>query len=211
MSARLPFPQFEALSAHWARAEHSKYRTLLRLAVARDLARLVHAGISGSLADRVKPGAAPLRAIGAWLEPLRGLAQLDFPFEALLTGDLPRASDPGMSVARAPSARLLQTLGREKLLRYDRAWEAAIAAESDVAGWQLWRGEASIRLQAVGSWNEGVSSRLFPRAIVLYCEKSASSQPADPELWPGSWIAVSDPELGSPETLVPDCAWTQLG
>jgi len=168
----------------------------------------VHTGISGSMADaspgKVDPSS--LRALNTRLEPLRELPRFDFPFESLLDGSQPEKPE----LPRKPSKRLLERVGKEQLERYDRSWERAIVAQAELEHWSFWQAESALPLRDVSAWNQALADRLFPRGIVLYCEKAPDS-PEKAGLWGGRWSVVLDPGIGSPAELVSDTRWTPLG
>ncbi len=205
---RPPRP-FESLKRKWEQVESSNYQSLLRLAITRDLARQVHAGISGSMADSraAKVEAGSLRDLNTRLDSLRGHRTFNFAFNTLMEdfSALPEETSP-----RKLSARLLAAFGRERLERYDRSWELAIAVDAERAGWAFWHADSAMPLQAVSAWNQGLGDRLFPRGIVLFCEKSPEPATDDSLLWGGRWSVVTDPEIAHPSKLVSDTRWTLL-
>ncbi|MCM2277555.1 MAG: hypothetical protein NDJ89_05715 [Oligoflexia bacterium] len=174
---------------------------LLKLAVLRDIHRAIHARKSGCLAKGQRDEA---RRLGEWetrVQELRLSASLD--------GDLTELIERPASSARKrtrvlPDA-LFSFIPKEKLERYDRIWENALAAQACSLGWRFWILDAWVQIPLIERWNQTLTEQLWPHGIVLFTEnagflESRTDNPDD-ALWRGQWYVILDPRFTDPNEL----------
>jgi hypothetical protein len=98
-------------------------------------------------------------------------------------------------------------LTQERLGRYDRKWEAEIAAEAAGIGWNFWTLCAWVSIPLAEDWNRRLKERLWPNGIVLFVESlqqsPASDGPMD-TLWKGQWTILLQPGFRTPDELALD-------
>lgn len=174
----------EPLSKKWLSLSHFDERDLLRLAVLRDLAHLLHAEKSRCLFRGDQTFASDLRSTETQVEELRKHR----PFAEKLTELLEKQFQLSSSTAQLQEA-VFQKIPREKLLRYDRQWEAELLAEALQVGWNLWKLESAVKISQVNGWSQELVEQLWPHGIVLFAE-SASEMDAERLHWNGRWFCV---------------------
>ncbi len=142
------------------------------------------------------------------LRELRSQPKLEGDLLELVTGD----SELRKRTRLLPEA-LYTVIDREKLERYDRQWEAAIAAEACNMGWSLWRLQAWVEITLVEEWNQRLNDQLWPSAVVLFVESSGEAAGTaksthSPEFlaWHGRWYLVVDPRFKSPKEIATNLA-----
>ncbi len=197
---------FAQAAEHWRHCEGLEEATLLRLAILRDLMRQLHAEKSRTLATGRKGDAQGLKVWELRVEDLRGSSRLEGELMELL---LDPAKKPKTRTRLLPEA-LFTTLAREKLERYDRQWEASIAAEAAQMGWQFWILDAWIDISNVEEWNQKLSEKLWPHGVVLFAESASSnslssgSTGSDDSVnfWHGRWIVLMHPRFRAPDELL---------
>jgi hypothetical protein len=101
---------------------------------------------------------------------------------------------------------LFSSIPREKLERYDRQWEAAIAAEATHAGWKFWSLEAWVEIPLVEEWNKRLNESLWPHGIILFVE-NASGGEAPNNIWQGRWNVVIHPRFRQEDLSLDFSRW----
>ena len=175
--------------------------TLLRLSILRDLTRRMHTEKSRCMAYGRKALIADFREWEEKIESLRSVASLEMGLE--------EAIESGAKIrqrTRLLPEGLFTFVDREKLERYDRAWEATIASEAAALGWCFWNLTAWVRIDSVEAWQDQLIDGLIPHGVVLFAESSerplASGEHAPADAWLGSWIVVLKPQYRSPDFRV---------
>ncbi len=189
---------FERAALRWDDYEGLEESTLLRLAILRDLMREIHAERSRCLAEGKKADAQAFRDREKAIEDLRKVS----PLSGKLPDCLARSSQAKARTRLLPEA-LFGFLAREKLERYDRAWEATLAAEAAALGWCFWALEAWVDIQQVEKWQEALTGQLIPHGVILFAENSETQAPSDvesggPVLWHGRWYIVLKSQFRTP-------------
>jgi hypothetical protein len=193
-------------SEHWRHCEGLEEATLLRLAILRDLMRQLHAEKSRSLAQGSKTEAQSLKVWELRIEDLRGSLRLEGELMELLSDP---AKKPKTRKRLLPEA-LFTTLAREKLERYDRQWEASLAAEAAQMGWQFWILDAWIDISSVEDWNQKLNEKLWPHGVVLFADNASdtggSISTGEGEgavnFWHGRWFVLMHPRFRAPDELL---------
>jgi hypothetical protein len=188
-------------SEKWRHTEGLAERVLLRLAILRDITLALHAQKSRCLASGRRDLAQGLRHWEERLHELRNSPKLEGDLRELLTG-----TEPLKKRTRLLPEALYTAIERGKLERYDRVWEASLAAEAVTQRWQFWALEAWVEITLVEDWNRSLCDQLWPSGIVLFVESAPSlprtPRPAqtssEPLLWQGRWIAVVDTRIKNP-------------
>jgi hypothetical protein len=169
-------------SESWNQTAGRPETTLLRLAILREIIRNIHARKSHFLATGRKTISQGLDQRETFLNELRHRTQLEGSLKEYLLGNV---SVPGQP--RILSDELLASIGKEKLTRHDRQWEAALAAEAAVLGWSFWSLEVWVEITQVEQWNLKLNELLWPRGLVLFVESGAATRVSE-LLWQGRWI-----------------------
>ncbi len=187
----------EIIAAHesrWKDCEGLQEATLLRLVILRDIIRELHAERSSRLAKGSREEA---RSFKAWEERIEVLRNA-----STLHGELREAIAPEYKLqkrTRLLPDTLFTSIDKEKLTRYDRAWEAAIAAEAASIGWCFWALDAWVSIPLAEKWNQALARQLIPHGIVLFAESAPDSQSSsEPSLWRGRWYVVLKPRYMTP-------------
>ncbi len=183
----------------WASVGKLREANLLRLAILRDFARIVHAQLSTVMATPPQPGLDSFsRLRNTALEDLEAMARRvqeglhvrTFPSSAkdwLKDG----VSGPMAVVQRTFPPEFFEVLGPDRIERYDRAWEREIAAEAVAVGWELRSIEAWVEILEAQAWEAGFVHVLGRHGVVLFAESAF----VDDARWKGRWIFVSAPGL----------------
>jgi hypothetical protein len=215
-------------SERWRHCDSSPFAGLLRLSILRELMRELHAQKSRSLAAGQREGARALKIWENRLTELRSHPKLEGDLSDLVCG----RGDARKRTRLLPEA-LYSAIPRDKLDRYDRQWETAIAAEACSMGWRFWSLEAWIEITLAEEWNRRLQDQLWPSALVLFAESAESSSasgsrkaqppstavaplgaasaeggPLTPEtaLWRGRWILVAEPRFRTPAEIAGSAA-----
>jgi hypothetical protein len=204
-------PELLAQSAEaWRLCDGVEGSSLLRLAILRDLLRSLHAEKSRCLATGKKAEAQQFRHWEQRIEDLRQGVELKGELTDLLREDPVRKKRTRL----IPQA-LLGVLTQERLQRYDRKWEAEIAAEASLLGWKFWVLRSWVSIPLAEDWNRKLGERLWPNGVVLFVESLQQSTPSDDPargpagdmsfametLWKGQWTILLQPKYRSPEEL----------
>jgi hypothetical protein len=186
----------------WLDCQTSSESTLLRLAILREIVQSLHSEKSRCLANGLKSQAQVIKTWETKIEELRDGVTLD--------GDLLQLIDQFQTIQkkkRILPESLFQHLERDKLLRYDRQWEAAIAAEGLSHHWKLWTFHSWVEIPLIEEWSQAFAQRLWPHGLILFTE-SAHSKEADlqesqlePLYWKGRWTILLDSHFKSPAEL----------
>jgi hypothetical protein len=195
-------------SERWRLAGGVPESDLLRLSIARDLMHALHAQKSRFLAQGQRDQASTLRDYEAKMEEIRTSAPLSAGLEEIFAGTAKLKKR-----TRILPEPLFSVLEREKLERYDRTWEAALASESCHLGWSFWSLEARLDIQKIEEWNRRLAQRLWPGGIVLFVEsisldpvrttpESGSAEKSNSTSWLGRWITLMHPRFQAAPTLL---------
>jgi hypothetical protein len=194
-------------SERWRQREGARDATLLRLVILRDLVRALHAQKSRFLATGQKSQAQSLKDWEARIDELKGCSPLEGDLYELLSG-----TRRARKRTRLLPEALYSSIEREKLERYDRQWEAAIAAEGASLGWRFWSLSASVEIMSVEAWNRRLAEQIWPHGITLYVEggnapgAALAGAPGQVPSWPGRWIVLLHNKFRAPAELGLDIA-----
>lgn len=191
---------FEPIEDRWNHCEGLPEEGLLRLALLRELTRALHAEKSRVLAHGAKGEALELRAWEDKIHEVREATRLDGKLSELLTTQRP----PGKRTRLLPAA-LHTSIPRDRFERYDRQWEALLAAEGASQGWSFWALDAWVQIDQAETCDAALRDRLWPRAVVLFSE-SADERGAGIEgsEWHGRWLVLLHAQLRTPQELNTD-------
>jgi hypothetical protein len=184
----------------WADCDGTPEMTLLRLSILRELIQKLHSEKSRCLANGLKAEAQSIKIWETRIEELRD--------HLSLYGDLMQLiQDPKSAPKKKrniPEA-LFQNLDRDKLLRYDRKWEAAIVAEAITLNWKIWNLDAWVKIPSIEEWDTVLSQRLWPHSLVLFAESAQSPNtglsPSEDTYWHGRWMTLLHPHFNTPIEL----------
>lgn len=200
-------PTFEEMIYHkkerWAECEGTPEATLLRLALLREISTELHPEKSRCLAMGLKTEAREIKEWESKIETLRSNPSLSNDLAALIQNQ----ESPKKKTRLLPES-FLRIIGRDKLTRYDRQWEAALAAEACHLRWLFWRLNMWVEIQNIEGWSRMLGDRLWPHGLILFSESTESwppqkptNQPIDESLWHGQWILVIHPRFKHPGEL----------
>lgn len=192
----------ERAGLRWDDCEGLEEATLIRLAILRDLLRDLHGERSKCLADGKKDLAQSFRGSEKQVEDLRTAS----PLAGKLNDTLANSAKAKRRTRLLPEA-LFGFIPRDKLERFDRTWEATLAAEAASLGWCFWSLDAWIDIREAERFQEDLASHLNPHGVILFAEsaqeqapsQTALDQPAGPVLWHGRWYVVLKPMYLTPE------------
>ncbi len=128
-----PSELIEQVIERWKVCGNLEETTLLRLSILRDVTRRMHAEKSRCMAYGRKALIEDFREWEEKIEKLRGAAKLDMSLEEAI-----ETSGKIRHRTRLIPESLFNFIDREKLERYDRAWEAVLAAEAATLSWCFW-------------------------------------------------------------------------
>jgi hypothetical protein len=158
---------------------------LLRLAILRDLIRLIHAEKSRLLAKGLKHNVNTLEKWETQIELAKNSANLDCSLEDIL-----EAKSELIKQKHAIPDAFFKHIKREKLERHDRAWEYAITAQALSVGWAISQLEAWVPISSAEKWHHALGDFMFPNGIILFAESAANPQD---QKWKGRWLLVTPP------------------
>jgi hypothetical protein len=186
----------------WADCSGSPEMTLLRLSILRQLIQNLHSEKSRCLASGLKTEAQAIKNWEVQIENLRDHISLQ--------GDLLQLVQESLATPKKkrnlPEA-LFQNLDRDKLLRYDRKWEAAIAAEAIALNWKFWILDTWVKIPMIEQWDQAFSQRLWPHGLILFAESANAPERenlqdnADLMYWRGRWVTLLHPHFKTPMEL----------
>jgi hypothetical protein len=172
---------------------------LLKLATLRELVRGLHIERSRCLATGRKEETLAIKFWESRAEELRNSSSLDGGLKELLAG-----APPARKRTRLLPEALLASLDKSRFERYDRQWEAALAAEACTLGWRFWALDAWVEVSQAEEWNARLQELSWPYAVVLFAEPAPGSERAtdsDAPLWRGRWTLVVHPRFNSASEL----------
>jgi len=209
---------------HWSDCADVPETTLLRMALLRDVAYTLHPEKSRCLATGRKEEATQIKQWEAQIEACRDAPNLLVDYVELLKQDPTQFKKKH----HLPEA-LFRRVQREKLLRYDRKWENALASEAIRIQWQFWLFDAWIHVSNLQKWNSTFSQRLWPNGVILFAESGAQndiirSDESSIPIWRGHWVVLvsprfkhaselrleSDPSLNFPKAAPTPPKWSAL-
>ena len=191
----------------WKAVQSQPSGALLRLALLRDYARKLHAERSACMATGNAPRGHQIESLEAklaWLRTRLDLIQNANEPDLLLQQITP----PNSSVKEtALPKRLTSLLPAEKLNRYDRAWERALAVEALKAKWCFWSADHLVRLDQAEHFHQELTDLLWPDGLILYVESGGGTTP--PQHWNGRWVGTAI-DLKRIESRAPQLAFRML-
>lgn len=185
--------KIEQGSLAWRDAATLPEATLLRLAILRDILGAIHAEKSVLLSRGSRQDAQGFQLQEKRLERLRQSATLPATLEEALNQD----TEFKKRTRLIPDA-LYQVIDREKLERYDRAWEFTLAGEASYLGWKFWALKVWVEISGAEAFHRALSDRLNPNGLVLYAETVPGSDTSG-EHWHGQWIVLLKPRYFTPD------------
>ncbi len=186
----------------WMDCDSYKEAHLLRMALLRELMRSIHAEKSRLLATGLKADAHDLKLWENQIEALRESSSLTGELMHLLEN-----SDTLRKKSLVLPESLFKTIERDKLMRYDRKWEATLASLAFYFQWRLWKVEAWVEISQIEEWDKTLSSRLWPHGIILFTESAKLEEVKTVEeidnqlIWKGQWFVLLDSKFNSTEEL----------
>ena len=195
MTGRLCLPRLSSSQLElWTSVEAKPESVLIRLSVLRDFSRTIHAELSVVLATpaATQSSLADLDALDRHIAQGLHLRTLPLDAEAWLKG---KVLGPVATVRRKIFPEFFEVLARDRIERYDRAWEREIVAEAIAIGWEIRSIEAWVDVLDAQGWETRFSQRIRAHGVVLFAESAY----VDDARWKGRWIFVVKPgfELGS--------------
>lgn len=167
----------------WRQVEGLPECTILRLSILREFWNAIHSEKSNCLARGRKPETRLLKQWEHAIEQLRSCSPLEGDLLDLIAG-----SNTAKKRTRLIPESLFSAIEREKLERYDRAWEAAIASEACSLKWSFWSLQAWVELILVEEWSQRLNEQVWPHGVTLFVETDQA--PPSGSLWKGRWILV---------------------
>ena len=174
----------------WENCAHHDHPTLLRLSLLRDILRKLHSDRSRCLVQGLKLETADIRDCENKIEALKDCSPLEGDLLKILSGEIKCKKK-----TRLVPEKLWTSIEREKLERYDRHWEFAIASEALSQGWKLWNLETEIPVATIEEENRKIGETLWPTGIVLFAETVSFA--ANSPNWHGRWLVVMHPDTSS--------------
>lgn len=189
-------PILEPAADRWHDSEGLEESTLLRLAVLRDLVRQIHSAKSKALARGAKDEAETYRYWERRIEELRSSAALSGSLDEVL-----RSTQPIRKRTRLLPDSLFSFIEKEKLERYDRSWEAILAAEAISLGWRFWALDAWVKIPQAEEFHKALGTQLIPHGVLLFAE-SAEDGAVTETAWHGRWVVILKPRFLTPDFRV---------
>ena len=183
----------EDFAEKWRTCEGTAERDLLRLVVLRDLLHGLHAEKSRLLSTGMRQDATCIHGLETRIDELRNCKPLEGDLKNLLSGELKLKKRTRL----LPDA-VFGGIDREKLERYDRAWEAAMTSEAVSQGWRIWALDAWVEISRVDEWNRRLIEQLWPHGIVLFVESGGSQ---NSNAWLGRWVCLLHPKFSAPSEI----------
>ena len=200
MIESLPLDLLTLATDRWRLCESADTPTVVKLALLRDLVRSIHALKSRSLGKGNRTEAQSLKHWEAKIEDLRLAHSLEGELDQVLN----REAESRKKTRIVPQA-LYNSLEKEKLERYDRQWELAIAAEAISSGWRLWTLEVWVEIAVVEAWEKKLADMIWPQGVLLFAEAVPAAQSADvtsSSHWHGRWYVAFHPQITAGESVV---------
>lgn len=185
----------------WNQLSQLKDAELLKIAVLRDLVMDLHSEKSRLLATQHRAGA---RNLTLWENRIESLMNHDS-LEGELVALIKNVALSSSNTPVIPPA-LFSVFSKDKILRADRKWEAALLRKSHELNWRFWNLEAWVEIPKIGEWSDTMKKALWPRGIFLFSE-SAAAAPASPSeltrgFWHGQWWLTAAPEEDLIKTIL---------
>ena len=182
---REPPKEFSKL---WKEISEHPDKSILRLAILRDLSRQLHAERSMHLAQGKIPQGQTLEQIELQLAAIRGREKLLS--AQSLEEALSQASGQEAIKTEIPES-LAAIIPRSKLERYDRQWEAALATGAFQRGWAIWELYTTIQVAKAEVFHKHLSQSLWPKGLILFVESGNPSSNIEEGSWNGHWFITS--------------------
>jgi hypothetical protein len=220
----------QGVSERWQDCEGLPEMTLLRLAILRELIQMLHSAKSRCLAGGLKTEALDIKRWEVRIEEIKDSAILQGSLPQLLQQSSPSTPTLSKKKRNIPES-LFTSFDRDKVLRYDRKWEAAILAEALSLNWKVWALDAWVNIPQIEEWDRAFTQRLWPHGLILITENAKSSQDSqssstdsDSHCWQGRWTILLHPHFkhitelslqldrwpGSPEKPPSPPAWKRI-
>ncbi len=187
----------------WTETAKLKDRDVLRLSILRDLVMGLHSEKSRQLATHNRTGA---EKITLWEQRLESLMLVQA-LEGDL-GDLIQNVQITAPIAQDVPSVLLSTFPKEKILREDRKWEAALVNKAHQRGWHFWNLDTWVEIPKIEEWTHRLTQGLWPNAFILFVESvprsGASQTPPTDRLWHGRWWIATRAETDLTQLLKTD-------
>jgi hypothetical protein len=188
----------EAAAERWDRVEGLPETDLLRIAITRDLMHALHADKSRLLSQGQRDQSATFKGHEKRMDEIRCSSPLSGDLRDVLSGTVKLKKRTRL----LPEA-LLANIAREKLERYDRQWELALASEACSLGWSFWAFEVRLDIAKIDEWNRKLNETIWPNGIVLFIESITLENDA---IWHGRWTLVLKPAFQKPDEFFPQLA-----
>jgi hypothetical protein len=188
----------EAASERWERVEGLPETDLLRLAITRDLMHALHADKSRLLSQGQREQGVFFKGHEKRMDEIRSSSPLTGDLRDILSGTTKLKKRTRL----IPEA-LFSSIAREKLERYDRQWEAALASEACTQGWLFWTFEVRLDIAKIDVWNKRLNDTIWPNGVVLFIESVTLENDA---IWQGRWTLVLKPIFQRPDEFFPQFA-----
>lgn len=140
----------------WTECEGKAEENLLRLSLLRELSFRLHAEQSRLLAAGKKDDARTLKNDENHIDQLR----------------LQNGQEISSQMKKVFPKEFLKLIPPEKLVRQDRHWECAMAAEALQIGWNFWTLTTTIRVYDLEPWHHAFQNGLWPHGVVLWAENA---------------------------------------
>ena len=189
----------------WQDSEGLPQMNLIRLGLLRETLQNLHSEKSRCLAEGRKQAAQAIRSWEQKIEELKDLPLLGNLMELVQSSPLPSTTQ--LKRKRLLPEALYNRMDREKLERYDRKWESAIAAEAISLNWHFWVLDSWVHIPFLEEWNKTLTEKLWPHGLILFTETSVADhaeivqEDEDSAFWRGSWMTVLAPNFRDPKEL----------
>ena len=190
--------------SNWNDCNELSGKRVLQLSLLRQLIRKLHSEKSRYLARGLRKEAQDLKEWELKIQNLRERPSLNEDLATLLQSSAPLNK---AKQQRLPEA-LFQRIDSEKLNRYDREWEKAIASEAIHLGWNFWSFTLWVKVDLIEEWEKKLSSVLWPHGVILFAENYGQKTSFHVDelnsttLWQGQWTLVMDSRFQHPSEIL---------
>ena len=196
-TAPLSIPEMiQGLEKRWGDAQKSPHGSLAQLVLLRELSRAVHAEKSWCLASGFPEEAEDLHAIEDKVDGLLANNGFKGSLADVLANPNPAIGPESGEKRWVLPKNVKDIIPSEKLERYDRNWEKAIACEAAKQGWDFWKLSASVQVAEAQACEDSLNKALANHGYILFAdtaENSGLSEEFRQGIWPGQWILVIQP------------------
>jgi hypothetical protein len=186
-----------SLESLWKQAERHRQVGLLKLAILREQLHQIHAQKSQKMAVGAPADAHALHQLETKIEALKTCNLRGVTWEQIVD---PKPI-PAPLLHREIPAETLQTLGKDKLDRFDRKWEYQLTAEAISQNWSIWTLDAWVFIATAEESHKELNDIFWPNGLVLFVEGAPrdSHAPLRPR-WKGRWFFALSPDV-DPQSL----------